>query len=299
MHIARHLCFWVMNAVELRHLKALIAVAEEGTFTDAAIRLGVSQSAVSRSISALEEIVDARLVQRTTRSVALTEQGAHGYRAALIAVAAIEDFLDAVQGRIRVLKLGFAWSALGRVTSEALQTWRTENPGVALEVHRVDDRAAGLAVGAVDVAVIRGEVSEPWLTARRIFTEARMAALPIRHPLAERAALELTDLVNDTVLTTATGTTTLDMWPPGRQPRATLRVDNIDEWLTEIAGGLAVGVTTESTATQHAHPGIRFVPLIGTEPVDVFLAWPTKHRHPAIDPFLAVIERIVTLRQQT
>jgi DNA-binding transcriptional LysR family regulator len=293
MHLAADLCLQIMSTIEPRHLQALIAVAEEGTFTDAAIRLGISQSAVSRSISALERILDVRLVERTTRSVALTEYGNHGYRAALVAVAAIADVVDAAQGRFRPLRLGFAWSALGRRTSEVLQSWRTENPGIVLEVHRFDDLVAGLIRGAVDIAVIRSEVDEPGIRTRPIFTEARMAALPVGHRLAGRESVELVDLIDDTVLTTANGTTTLELWPSAQQPRSMLRVDNIDEWLTEIAGGLAVGVTPESTSTQHAHPGIRFVPVTRAQPVTVYLAWPGKHRHPATDTFLALVDRVV------
>jgi len=282
-----------MNTVEVRHLQALIAVAEEGTFTDAAIRLGVTQPAVSRLINSFEQLVDNRLIERTTRSVALTDAGLQAYRAAVAAVAAVQAVLDAARGEARPLRLGFAWSALGRLTTEVLQSWRTQHPLVALEVHRIDERLAGLIRGGADIAVIRGEIDTAGIVVRPIFREARMAAVPIAHPLATRSGVALLDLIDETVLTTLSGTTTLDLWPAGQQPRSTLRVDNIDEWITEIAGGLAVGVTTESTATQHAHPGIRFIPLADAPAVTVNLAWPAQHRHPATDEFVALVERIV------
>ncbi len=282
-----------MNSVELRHLQALIAVAEEGTFTDAAIRLGVSQPAVSRLIAGLEELCGARLVERTTRSVALTERGALAYRGAAVAVSAVNDVIEIARGQSRPLRLGFAWSALGSLTTQVLQRWRTENPEVPLEVHRFDERAAGLLRAAVDIAVIRGKIDEPRLVAHQILSEPRVAALPLGHRLASRRTVDLLELVEDTVLTTATGTTTVDLWPEDQQPRSTLRVDNVDEWLTEIAGGLAVGVTTESTTTQHAHPGIRFVPLTGASTVPVYLAWSSTRHHPATERFVSLVERIV------
>jgi DNA-binding transcriptional LysR family regulator len=282
-----------MSALELRHLRALVALTEEGTFTDAAIRLGVTQSAVSRLIGVLQKIVDTRLVERTTRSVALTAAGVQCYQAAVLALAAVDDVLNAAHGRARPLRLGYAWSALGRYTSEVLQRWRTEHPDVPLEGDRIDERAAGLTRGAVDVAVIRGELDEPGIVTRRIFTEARMAAVPLTHALATRAAVQLSELADSTMLITATGTTTLDLWPTDRRPGSTLRVDNIDEWLTEIAGGLAIGVTTESTAAQYSHPGIAFLPVTDAAPVTVYLGWPSSLRHPATAGFAALVDRVV------
>lgn len=282
-----------MSAMELRHLRALVAVTEEGSFTDAAIRLGVSQSAVSRMIGTLEQHLDIGLVERTTRSVALTAAGTRCYRAAVLTLAAADDVLRAAHGQSRPLRLGYAWSALGRHTTEVLQRWRTHHRDVPLEVHRIDERAAGLTRGVVDIAVIRGRIDEPGIVTQLIFSEPRMAAVPVTHVLAGRDAVVLRDLADSTMLTTATGTTTLDLWPPDHRPRSTLRVDNIDEWITEIAGGLAIGVTTESTAAQHSHPGVRFLPITDTAPVAVYLAWPAKHIHPATETFAALVDQVV------
>jgi DNA-binding transcriptional LysR family regulator len=120
-----------------------------------------------------------------------------------------------------------------------------------------------------------------------------MAAVPLTHALATRAAVQLSELADSTMLITATGTTTLDLWPTDRRPGSTLRVDNIDEWLTEIAGGLAIGVTTESTAAQYSHPGIAFLPVTDAAPVTVYLGWPGSLRHPATAGFAALVDRVV------
>src|SRR5918994_869620 len=61
--------------MDLRQLRALVAVVDAGTFTDAAARLGVSQAAVSRSVAALETGLGARLLRRTTRRIELTPTG--------------------------------------------------------------------------------------------------------------------------------------------------------------------------------------------------------------------------------
>ena len=61
--------------VELRQLRFLTAIIDTGTFTDAAARLGVSQPAVSRTLAALEDVLGARLLRRTSREVVLTAAG--------------------------------------------------------------------------------------------------------------------------------------------------------------------------------------------------------------------------------
>ena len=58
--------------VEPGQLRSLVAVVEQGTFTDAAIALGVSQAAVSRSVARLENTLGVRLLRRTSREVTLT-----------------------------------------------------------------------------------------------------------------------------------------------------------------------------------------------------------------------------------
>ena len=61
--------------VELRHLRCLVAVADAGSFTDAALSLRVSQPAVSRTVAALERALAVRLLRRTNREVVLTAAG--------------------------------------------------------------------------------------------------------------------------------------------------------------------------------------------------------------------------------
>ncbi|MEO9137902.1 MAG: LysR substrate-binding domain-containing protein, partial [Jatrophihabitans sp.] len=82
--------------------------------------------------------------------------------------------------------------------------------------------------------------------------------------------------------------------PADARPTRTLRVDNTDEWLTEIAGGLAIGVTAESTVTQHAHPGVVFVPVSDAEWLPVQLVWSGRYPHPAIVSFVELVVRVVS-----
>ncbi len=283
------------DQLELRQLRAFLALAEEGTFTDAAIRVGTSQSGLSRSIARLEAAVGVRLVERTTRSVALTAAGTSFFRQVSSVLRQLDDAVAGVRGETRALRLGYAWAAFGRHTSPILRDWRARHPDLPLEVHRVEERTAGLARGRTDIAVIRGEVDpdhlhEEYLHAELLTREGRVAVLPIGHPLANRAAVGIDELTNDPIARiSAIGTTTLDLWPPDAQPPAVLELDNIDEWLTVIASGAAVGVTPESTPYQHAHAGVVFVPVRSVPPVPVYLVWPRVGAHPGVAELVELV----------
>ena len=287
-----------IDQLELRQLRALVALAEEGTFTDAAIRVGTSQPGVSRMIARLEQSVGVRLVERTTRSVALTPAGEAFYRSAAATLRMLDDAVDVARGQTRPLRLGYAWAAFGRHTSAIQRAWRAQHPDVALAVHRIEERTAGLARGLVDVAVIRGDIDDRTLRELRIDPavdrivahESRLAALPVGHRLAGRSAIELAELVDDPIAITAmVGTTTLALWPPQAQPPGVLEVDNIDEWLTAIAAGQAVGVTPASTPSHHARSGVVFVPVRAVAPVAVHLVWPRSAAHPRVEDLAALV----------
>jgi DNA-binding transcriptional LysR family regulator len=281
------------DALEVRFLRVLVALAEEGSFTDAAVRLGTGQPTVSRTLARFEAALGVRLVRRTTRSVELTPHGRAAYAAARDALAALDAVVDAARGRVRPLRLGYAWAAFGPHTVAVLRTWRERHPEVAVEVHRIDERSAGLRTGAVDVAIRRDDVSDPALHVAPIFDEGRVAAVPATAALAAREELELDDLADELVaLSPTAGTTTLDLWPAGARPRRVVEVTNTDEWLMAIATGDAVGVTAASTAAQHPHPGVRFVPMPSVPGLRVCLVWPVRGAHPSTAEFAAVAREV-------
>ncbi|MFE0174196.1 LysR family transcriptional regulator [Streptomyces sp. NPDC059002] len=262
-----------LRSLELRHLRCFLAIADEGNITRAAARLRITQPAVSRTLAALEEALGSRLVDRSTHHLTLTAEGSAFRDKAAVAVAAFEDALDTGRSVRRPLRLGHAWSAAGPYTTPLLRRWRATHPDVPLELLRIDDRTAGLARGAVDAALLRGTVDTPGLVTELLYTEGRVAAVPVDSPLASRARLALADLAEHTVaLNTVSGTTTPDLWPADARPGAMITVANTDDWLAAIAASGAVGVTSTATADLHPHPGVGYVPLPDAPRIPVFLA---------------------------
>jgi DNA-binding transcriptional LysR family regulator len=100
--------------LELRHLRCLVAIVDAGTFTDAAIELGISQAAVSRNLMALEQVLGVRLLHRTSRTVTPTTAGVHALAQARQVLAAADNLVaEATTGHTR-LRIGHPWSAMGR-----------------------------------------------------------------------------------------------------------------------------------------------------------------------------------------
>jgi DNA-binding transcriptional LysR family regulator len=260
--------------VQLRQLRALVAVADEGTFTDAAIALGISQAAVSRSVAALESELGVRLVRRTTRQAGPTALGARVIvraRRVLAEVAELQRLVDDHGGELRV---GYSWSELGRHTLTVQRRWAAARPGVPLVFVHSNTPTAGLSEGAAEVAVLRRPLDDNRFATALIGTERRFAAMAADDPWARRRFLRMADFAGRTVgVQTRTGTTTLDLWPPGSGPAEVRDTHSVDEWLTLIAAGQAVGMTSEATVAQYPRPGVVYRPVRDAEPVRVWLVW--------------------------
>ena len=109
--------------LELRHLRCLVAIVDTGSFTDAAIELGISQAAVSRTLLSLEAVLGVRLLHRTSRTCAPTTAGVQVLaRARQLLVSADDLVREATTGHTR-LRIGHAWSSMGRHTPEFQRRW--------------------------------------------------------------------------------------------------------------------------------------------------------------------------------
>ncbi|MFG2477415.1 LysR family transcriptional regulator [Streptomyces fagopyri] len=267
--------------VELRQLRCLVAIVDEGTFTDAAIALGVSQAAVSRTLASLERALGVRLLRRTSREVAPTATGLRVLGHARRVLGEVADLVqEATTGRAS-LRIGYAWSALGRHTLAFQREWARSHPGTELRLVRVNSPTAGLSEGACDMAVLRTAPDDRRFDTAIVGLERRLCAMAADDPLARRRSVRLADIAARVLLVDRrTGTTTTELFPPGSRP-ATKETHDVDEWLTEISTGRCVGMTAESTAHQYPRPGIVYRPVRDAEPLAVRLAWWRDDPHPS------------------
>jgi DNA-binding transcriptional LysR family regulator len=259
--------------VEMRYLRALVAVVDAQTFTDAAIELGTSQAAVSRSVAALERSLGVRVLQRTTRSITPTPAGERiieHARRVLDEVALLER---AARDQNSELKVSYAWAALGGRTGALQRKWAETHPGVRLVWVQTYAASGGLADGSADVAVVRRPISDNRFASTPIGTEGRYAALSTEDPLARRRFLRMADFGGQTLaVDQRTGTTTEDLWTGPARPAAVRQVHGVDEWLMLISTGQAIGMSSEATAAQNPRPGVAYRLVRDAPPISVFLA---------------------------
>ncbi|MGW6200138.1 LysR family transcriptional regulator [Kribbella sp. NPDC055110] len=267
--------------MDIRQLRCLVEIVDSGTFTDAAIELGISQAAVSRNLLALERELGVRLLHRTSRSLTPTTAGIRVLARARHILAEIDELVsEATSGHTR-LRVGHAWSAFGSRTREFQRRWAAEHPGIELQLIRTNTATGGLAEGLCDLAVVRSQLDLRRFGQVLLTQERRYGVLPADDPLARKRALTLDQLRDRTlVIDRRTGSTTVDLWPEDARPKIELTQD-VDDWLAAIASGRCVGVTPEATSTQYRRDGVVYRPLRDAPPVDVHLIWHREDPHPA------------------
>jgi len=155
----------------LAAMEAFVRVAETGSFSEAARRLGVSKSLISRQIAALEGELGARLFNRTTRSLTLTEEG-RGYQTQLTRIlgdieaanASVSHLQVTPRGRLRVnAPMSFGTLHLAPAVRDFLDRY----PEVDLDLV-LNDRFVDLIEEGFDLAVRIGRLADSSLVARKL-----------------------------------------------------------------------------------------------------------------------------------
>jgi DNA-binding transcriptional LysR family regulator len=278
--------------LELRQLRCLVAIVDAGTFTDAAIDLGVSQAAVSRNLQALEQVLGVRLLHRTSRSVTPTTAGVHALAEARQILAAADNLVAEAATGHTTLRIGHAWSAMGRHTREFQRRWAARYPGVDLRLIRTNSPTGGLAEGLCDIAVLRTTAGAARFASAVVGHERRYCAVAADDPWARRRSIRLDEIPQRTLLVDPrTGTTTLDLWPATARPD-TRETRDIDDWLTLIASGGGVGITPEGTTGQYRRDGVVFRPLRDAPPIAVQMIWRRHDPHPSTHAAIALLTEL-------
>jgi DNA-binding transcriptional LysR family regulator len=190
------------------------------------------------------------------------------------------------------LRIGHAWSAMGRHTREFQRRWAAGYPETDLQLVRVNSPTGGLAEGLCDVAVLRTPPAGDRFDGAVVGWERRYLAVAADDPWARRRSVRLAEVAERTVLIDRrTGTTTPGLWPPGRRPELRDTRD-IDDWLAVITAGGGVGITPEGTTGQYRRDGVVFRPLRDAPPIAVHLIWRRHDPHPATFAAVALLTEL-------
>jgi DNA-binding transcriptional LysR family regulator len=261
--------------VELRQLATFVAVAEEGSFTHAADRLNVVQSAVSAAVRKLEAELATSLFDRSTHHVELTDSGRAllpAARATLAAAVAARDAVDEVRGGLRgrvVLGTMQAQGMRALDLAGVLAVFRAEHPGVELAIRHSSGGSSAMAHDVVDgrldlaFVALPGE-APPGLNLIPLACEPVMLAVPAGHPLAGRAHVELASLRDQTLVDVPAGwgirmAVDRSFTAAGVTRSIAFEVNDTATMVEFIRNGLAIGLLPRSFVDAAAE--IAFVPI--------------------------------------
>lgn len=181
-------------------LRAFVAIAERRQFSSAATTLGVSQSTLSQALAALETGLGTQLIERSTRRVFVTAEGAELLPRAQAVIEAVDAFASAAAGSSDPLRAGMR---LGLIPTVAPYVLPTVLAGLAEQVPQltlrvVEDQTERLLTvlreGALDAALIALPADAVGITAIPIYDEDFVLALPPGHPLSGKRRVSATAL---------------------------------------------------------------------------------------------------------
>jgi DNA-binding transcriptional LysR family regulator len=242
---------------DLQQLQAFVAVADQGSFRAAAERIHLSAPALSRRIERLEELLGARLFQRSTRAVRLTRVGQaflERARAALddleSAVLGINEISARHAGRVAIACLPTAAATL---MPRAIQSFSKAMPHVRIRVidEGMNEVAASVESGEADLALGFAAPSDQGLKFDPLWRDPYVLAMRRDHPLARKRGIKLADAAGQpwlSVARTSRNRQVLDDYftASGRSPQAWLEVSHVATLLAMVEAGLGVGIVPSS-----------------------------------------------------
>jgi LysR family transcriptional regulator, hca operon transcriptional activator len=292
--------------MELRHLRYFIAVAEEGSLTNAAERrLHTAQPSLSRQIRDLEVEVGVKLLERGARGIELTAAGRtfldHARLALLQVEAAGEAARRAAQPRKTTFTIGFLTGHEMVWLPDALRILQEEEPAIefTLASQSSPELAGGLMRGTLDVAFLRRETQAPGVTFKFMITEPLVAMLPAAHRLVANKDISAQEIAGEIYITPTRHAPVLKgvidgyMAKFGITLEAQYEADNLTSLmsLVDSTGGISV---LPIYARHVLSSSVVLRPLKGEPPtIELVMGYNRSNTSPLLKRFLARADELV------
>jgi DNA-binding transcriptional LysR family regulator len=292
--------------MELRHLRYFVAVAEELHFGRAARRLHITQPPLSQQIQLLERELGVKLLIRG-RKVQLTEAGRvfleEGRRTIDVAERAARAARAAGAGEAARLRIGYPAATLTELVPAVFRKFTERFPDVGIEgvAGHTGDLLSALRDDQLDLALLtmNGHDSEA-VCSKLLYREPLVLAIPDNHPLANRAAVAMSDLARLPMILLPRALEPLHEHLPNvvlaDPPTAPLMVHEamtLESAYSAVAARLAVGVVVESTARTMAVHGVVHRPFAPPQPaLELSVAWPHGRMSTTVRSFLIVVTEL-------
>lgn len=295
--------------MEIRQLRCFVALAEHLHFGRAAQSLGILPASLGREIRLLEETLGVRLVERTTRHVALTQEGTR-----LLADARrIVSLTDTVQHAFRTgsqakrceIRVGAIDSAAAGLIPALLHDLKQDEPDIMLQLF--EDKTVRLLPrllsGRLDLVFVRPpDVIDRRIHVQRLFNEAVVIAMADNHRLAARKTLDIRDLAGEPLIVPDrrfrphSHDFTVKLFNAvGLEVEIAQVADEKQTIINLVAAGIGVAIVPLWTARM-AVSGVKYIPLsIGSDvappKLPLAAAWLKDVRDPRRDRLLDVLNR--------
>jgi LysR family hca operon transcriptional activator len=292
--------------MELRHLRYFVAVAEEGSLTNAAERrLHTAQPSLSRQIRDLELEVGVKLLERGARGIALTAAGRtfldHARLALLQVEAAGEAARRAAQPEKATFMIGFLTGHEVVWLPDALRILREEAPGIEITLasQSSPELAGALMRGKVDVAFLRRETQAPGIAFKFMIKEPLVAMVPAGHRLASRKAISPQEIAAETYISPTRYAPVLKTVIEGYMAKFGITLkpqyesDNLTSTMSLVAstGGATVLPIYARNVLSSA---VVLRPLQGEPPtIDLFMGYNRSNTSPLLKRFLTRADELV------
>jgi LysR family transcriptional regulator AphB len=285
--------------VDLNDVALFVSVASAGSFAEAARRLGLPPNTASRRVQELERELGVRLMQRSTRRLALTDAGQRLFSQCVEQIEAlarstqeIAEGNESPSGKVRVAAPA---DLFHMISVQVMDEFLTANPKVRLEFVLSDARADMLGEN-IDVAFRIGRAMEPNLIARQMgWTCARLVASPIYLEAhgAPRAPADLSEHDCIAAPTNPTGYTTWHLDGPQGQSEIAVRgrfhANSMQAQLGAALSGLGIALLPSAMTVEQVEAGSLKVvlPEYGLHGVGVYLAYLNRRQLPrAVSAFI-------------
>jgi len=270
---------FIYTDMELRHMRYFLAVAQEGNVTRAAEKLGIGQPPLSQQILALERELGVLLFRRTGHGVMLTEAGeallSDARRLLDDAHQAVLNTQRAGRGETGHLNLGFtASSAFNPAVPALIRAFRNAYPGVGLTLTEgnTTQLLASLQEGRLDLAFVRpGVHSFAGIRLYQIANERMKIVLPVKHSLAGRRQLSLSDLAGESfVLIPREASPTLHdeilsaCRKAGFEPKLGQQAPQLSSVVSLVSAEFGISIVPASVSQIRAE-GVVYVDISGTK----------------------------------
>jgi DNA-binding transcriptional LysR family regulator len=287
----------------LGELRAFVVVAEELHFTRAARRLGLAPPSLSQTIRRLEASLGAVLMQRTPRTVRLTEAGAELLPRARDILARVEEVQTAL-GPVAAsgtFTVGIASNGFAEITAPIMQAFRHAHPGVRLVLRDITQDRAALVSHAVDVALVRPPIPEQWdarVRLTEVVDEPRVALLSADHRLAGAEAVSIAELRDERFVEVGPGMDpVIDYWAAtdslgGVRPRMGSGAFTVSDVLRGVVYLDEVITSIPSVLRFYHVPGIVGVPLVDVPPATMGVLTRADDQRPTTVDFCETVRRV-------